>query len=111
MRDWSYQLPARTIPLITLCHELRFDEWKQIVQHLSKLISEQYPGAEAISISGSESDAALFHAELSTIPMFEPARLLIVSHADQLLNLAAQDKSVLQAFKHDLSNLSDSSSG
>lgn len=106
MRDWSYQLPANKIPAVTLCHELRFDEWKQIVQHLSGLISEKYPGAETISISGAEADPALFHAELSTIPMFEPARFLVISHAEQLLNLAAQDKTVLQAFKHDLANLS-----
>ena len=36
----SYQLPANKIPAVTLCHELRFDEWKQIIQHLSGLISK-----------------------------------------------------------------------
>lgn len=104
-RNWSEQLPGKTIPQILLCHELPYTEWQQLVSYCKLVLNEKFPSAEIISLAGVDTDAATFHAELSTMPMFEPERIIIVSHADPLLTQIAQDKTIFKKFEQDFQSI------
>jgi len=71
-------------------------------------LEKEGPNLEVINLNGLETDAAVFHAELCTIPMFETNRLLYVRHANALLKKIDANKNVLAYFIRDFSNLAAS---
>lgn len=60
---------------------------------------------EAIRLHGQEAEVGVFHAEFSTIPIFAVERILLVRHADPLLQKIHEDETLLKYFKRDIGNM------
>ncbi len=60
---------------------------------------------DEVRLNGLEADASAFHAELSTIPMFNATRLLWLRHADAILKKIAANQTVRSYFLRDFENI------
>lgn len=70
-----------------------------------KKIESLGEAVEAVRLNGLEADASAFHAELSTIPMFDTTRLLWLRHADAILKKIAANNTVKGYFLRDFENI------
>lgn len=59
---------------------------------------------EIITLNGADTEPSTFHAELSTIPMFDTIRLLRVRHCDTLLKKIKSNNTIYGYFERDLKN-------
>lgn len=70
-----------------------------------KAFQEKGNVPDDIRINGLEAEASTLHAEMSTIPMFEATRIVLVRHSDQILKKIDSDKGIRSYFERDIPNL------
>ncbi|MDH5716620.1 MAG: hypothetical protein OEZ22_03165 [Spirochaetia bacterium] len=80
---------------------------EEVYGFIHKTLSEKEPNIENVTLNGLETDASIFHAELSTIPMFQNCRVLFIRHADTILKKIDANKTILSYFLRDFKNLPD----
>lgn len=96
------------LPQIILVMSRDYAICEEIHALYKERISENGAEPEEVHLNGHETEAGVFHGELSTIPMFEINRLIWLRHADPVLKKIAANKTVLSYFLRDLTNIPES---
>lgn len=78
---------------------------EELYAHYLKKLSAENPDIEKINLNGLEADAAVFHAEISTIPMFSTGRLIWLRHADGIIKKLTAGKTVTANILRDFANM------
>ena len=82
-------------------YNLASELYKATIQKLKQELGQ----IEEIVLNGFEVEASTFHAELSTIPMFESARVVWLKHGNEIFNKIAANKTLLSYFVRDFENI------
>lgn len=80
---------------------------EELLQTLRTRLSALYGNCDEIHLSGYENDAATWHAEMMTMPMFPSGRLILVRHAEVLLKRIESQPRVMTSYLHDFSLVPD----
>lgn len=64
-----------------------------------------YGNCDEVHLSGHDNDAASWHAEMMTMPMFPSGRLILIRHAESLLKRIDAQPRVLATYLHDFSHV------
>jgi DNA polymerase III delta subunit len=79
------------------------EELAEILQVLRDKLSRQYGSCDEVHLSGLDNEAASWHAELMSMPMFPSGRLILVRHAEALLKRIEAQPKVLASYVRDFS--------
>ncbi|MDH4200398.1 MAG: DNA polymerase III subunit delta [Spirochaetia bacterium] len=98
-------IKSAQLPNIIIVSGNQIEPFEVIYKAIVKKFEEFYPGADVVSLNGTETDASVFHSELATIPMFETGRLILLRHADNLLKKIDANKTILSYFTRDFAGI------
>lgn len=93
------------LPGIIILYTNVHDSVQKVFAGISAKMNQQHAQVDSISLNGTEIDTSTFHSEMSTIPMFDMGRIILVRHADSLLKKIDTNKTVLSYFLRDFNNL------
>jgi DNA polymerase-3 subunit delta len=93
------------LPNIILVYSNVHDSIQQILVAAAEKLEKKFGQVDSISLNGAEIDVAIFHSEMSTIPMFDMGRLILVRHADAVLKKIDANKTALPYFVRDFNNI------
>ncbi|MES0492010.1 MAG: DNA polymerase III subunit delta [Leptospirales bacterium] len=99
---------AKTAPHVIIVRVTDPEKAEKIHSIYFEKLSKADQEIDDIRLQGGESEPGTFHAELSTIPMFDTTRLLWVRHADTLLEKIAKNPTIKGYFQRDLENFPES---
>ncbi|MDH4263846.1 MAG: DNA polymerase III subunit delta [Spirochaetia bacterium] len=95
------------LPNIILVYSNVHDSIQQIFVAAAEKLKKTFSQVDSISLNGTEIDSGVFHSEMSTIPMFDMGRLILIRHADAVLKKIDSNKTVLAYFIRDFNNIYD----
>jgi len=96
---------AEKLPNIILAFSGVHETIQQIFSATVEKLKKNNPEVDALSLNGTEIDAAVLHSEMATIPMFDLGRVILVRHADAVLKKIDANKTVLAYFLRDFVNI------
>lgn len=89
-----------SIPFIFFVSENN-DELTELLQVLHTKLEKEFGACDEVHLSGLDNEAASWHAEMMTMPMFPSGRLILVRHAEALLKRIESQPKVLNNYLHD----------
>jgi len=96
---------SEKLPNIILLNSGVHDSVQKIFSAVSDKLKNNHTQLDTITLNGTEIDTAVFHSEMSTIPMFDTGRIILVRHADAVLKKIDANKTVLPYFIRDFNNV------
>jgi len=95
----------QTLPPVLLLISQSAKITEESMIHYREILEQKGIKPEEISLNGLDADPSTFHAELSTIPMFNTTRVILIRHCEGILKKISQNKTVLPYFIRDLHNI------
>lgn len=83
------------------------EELEELLTTLRDKLTKLYGSCDEVHLSGYDNDAATWHAEMMTMPMFPSGRLILVRHAEALLKRIDGQPRVLASYLHDFPRVPD----
>lgn len=77
------------------------DELNELLSTVAERLKKDYGACDEVHLSGLDNDAASWHAEMMTMPMFPSGRLILVRHAEALLKRIEASPKILANYLHD----------
>lgn len=77
------------------------EELEELMLALRTRLTALYGSCDEVHLSGYDNDAATWHAELMTMPMFPSGRLILIRHAEALLKRIDSQPKVLANYLRD----------
>jgi len=78
------------------------EELNEVCEVIRTRLTNAFGAVDEVHLSGLDHDAASWHAELLTVPMFPTGRLILVRHAEALLKRIESQPKVLATYATDL---------
>ncbi len=77
------------------------EDLAELLSTLREKLIALYGNCDEVHLSGYDNDAATWHAEMMTMPMFPSGRLILIRHAEALLRRIETQPRVLANYLHD----------
>lgn len=77
------------------------DELEELLNTARARLQKEFGTCDEVHISGLDNDAATWHAEMMTMPMFPSGRLILIRHAEALLKRIEGQAKVLANYLRD----------
>jgi|GEM_PF-3597475 len=95
---------AKNPPFIFFVSE-NADELNELLAIVAERLKKEYGACDEVHLSGLDNDAASWHAEMMTMPMFPSGRLILVRHAEALLKRIEASPKILANYLHDIAQV------